>query len=61
MILHYITLHSYMVMLHNELHNTLSWANYSNQSRSIFYNASTQMLLNLHVGISTKIVGLQKY
>jgi len=61
MILHYITLHSYVVMLHNELHNALSWANYSNQSQSIFYNASTQMLLNLHVGVSTISVGLQEY
>lgn len=49
MILCYITFHSYVVMLHNELHNILSWANYSNQSQSIFYNASIQMLLNPQV------------
>ncbi len=61
MILCYITFHSYVVMLHNELHNILSWANYSNQSQSIFYNASIQMLLNPHVGVSTISVGLQEY
>jgi hypothetical protein len=61
MILRYITLHSYVVMLHNELHNTISWSNYSDQSQSIFYNASTQMLLNPHVGVSTISIGLQEY
>ncbi len=48
-------------MLHNELHNTLSWASYSNQSQSTFYNASIQMLLNPHVGVSTITIGMQEY
>lgn len=44
MILCYITFHSYVVMLHNELHNIVSWGNYSNQSQSIFYNASSNVV-----------------